>query len=153
MIAAYKKKPYFIYFDMSFLLFMASVKCEKSLSWVSRLYSLHRCFCKGARRKLRAGPPPVRSLRRQKRQPSPLSAILRKAARYAPDGPWSPSPVHLPQTESAWRVAPSGAPFTRIQQAVNAAIDQHGAQEARIYIRIEPGIYRETVYILKAHRR
>lgn len=65
----------------------------------------------------------------------------------APDGPWSPSPVHLPQTESAWRVAPSGAPFTRIQQAVNAAIGQHGAQEARIYIRIEPGIYRETVYI------
>lgn len=65
----------------------------------------------------------------------------------APDGPWSPSAVHLPQTESAWRVAPSGAPFTRIQQAVNAAIDQHGAQEARIYIRIEPGIYRETVYI------
>lgn len=65
----------------------------------------------------------------------------------APDGPWSPSPVHLPQTERAWRVAPSGAPFTRIQQAVNAAIDQHGAQEARIYIRIEPGIYRETVYI------
>lgn len=64
-----------------------------------------------------------------------------------PDGPWSPSPVHLPQTESAWRVAPSGAPFTRIQQAVNAAIGQHGAQEARIYIRIEPGIYRETVYI------
>ncbi|CAB1221816.1 TPA: putative acyl-CoA thioester hydrolase [Klebsiella michiganensis] len=65
----------------------------------------------------------------------------------APDGPWSPSPVHLPQTESAWRVAPSGAPFTRIQQAVNAAIGQHGTQEARIYIRIEPGIYRETVYI------
>lgn len=65
----------------------------------------------------------------------------------APDGPWSPSPVHLPQTESAWRVAPSGAPFTRIQQAVNAAIGQQGAQEARIYIRIEPGIYRETVYI------
>ncbi|MXJ79762.1 putative acyl-CoA thioester hydrolase [Klebsiella michiganensis] len=65
----------------------------------------------------------------------------------APDGPWSPSPVHLPQTASAWRVAPSGAPFTRIQQAVNAAIGQHGAQEARIYIRIEPGIYRETVYI------
>ena len=64
-----------------------------------------------------------------------------------PDGPWSPSPVHLPQTERAWRVAPSGAPFTRIQQAVNAAIGQHGAQEARIYIRIEPGIYRETVYI------
>ena len=64
-----------------------------------------------------------------------------------PDGPWSPSPVHLPQTESAWRVAPSGAQFTRIQQAVNAAIGQHGAQEARIYIRIEPGIYRETVYI------
>ena len=65
----------------------------------------------------------------------------------APDGPWSPSPVHLPQTESAWRVVPSGAPFTRIQQAVNAAIDPQGAQEARIYIRIEPGIYRETVYI------
>lgn len=65
----------------------------------------------------------------------------------APDGPWSPSPVHLPQTESAWRVAQSGAPFTRIQQAVNAAIGQQGAQEARIYIRIEPGIYRETVYI------
>lgn len=44
-------------------------------------------------------------------------------------------------------MAPSGAPFNRIQQAVNAAIGQHGAQEARIYIRIEPGIYRETVYI------
>ncbi|AVL82726.1 putative acyl-CoA thioester hydrolase [Klebsiella oxytoca] len=65
----------------------------------------------------------------------------------APDGPWSPSPVSLPQTESAWRVAPAGAPYSRIQQAVNAAIAQHSAKNERIYIRIEPGIYRETVYI------
>ncbi|MGJ0948308.1 putative acyl-CoA thioester hydrolase [Klebsiella grimontii] len=65
----------------------------------------------------------------------------------APDGPWSPSPARLPRAESAWRVAPSGAPFTRIQQAVNAAINQHAAGDERIYIRIEPGIYRETVYI------
>ena len=65
----------------------------------------------------------------------------------APDGPWSPSPARLPRAESAWRVAPSGAPFTRIQQAVNAAINQHAAGDGRIYIRIEPGIYRETVYI------
>lgn len=50
-----------------------------------------------------------------------------------------------PRARGAWRR--SGAPFNRIQQAVNAAIGQHGAQEARIYIRIEPGIYRETVYI------
>ncbi|HHS9647677.1 TPA: putative acyl-CoA thioester hydrolase [Klebsiella oxytoca] len=65
----------------------------------------------------------------------------------APDGPWSPSPVSLPQTESAWRVALAGAPYSRIQQAVNAAIAQHSAKNERIYIRIEPGIYRETVYI------
>ena len=65
----------------------------------------------------------------------------------APDGPWSPSPVSPPQTESAWRVAPAGAPYSRIQQAVNAAIAQHSAKNERIYIRIEPGIYRETVYI------
>ena len=65
----------------------------------------------------------------------------------APDGPWSPSPVSPPQTESAWRVAPAGAPYSRIQQAVNAAIAQHSAKNERIYIRIEPGINRETVYI------
>ena len=65
----------------------------------------------------------------------------------SPDGPWSPSPVHPPQGDSIWRVAPSGAPFTRVQQAVNAAISQHTARDERIYIRIEPGIYRETVYI------
>lgn len=65
----------------------------------------------------------------------------------APDGAWSPSPAYIPHADTPWRVAPSGAPFSSVQQAVNAAIARHSSNEERIAIRIEPGIYRETVYI------
>ena len=117
-------------------------------------FTLHRCFCKGcatqtprgttSRPQLTAAEAATFTIERYFAQGGALSA---------PRWPLVAIASSPPQTESAWRVAPSGAPFTRIQQAVNAAIDQHGAQEARIYIRIEPGIYRETVYILKARRR
>ena len=36
-----------------------------------------------------------------------------------PQGPWQPSEITLTHIETPWRVAPEGAPYTRVQQAVN----------------------------------
>ncbi|BBR59057.1 MULTISPECIES: putative acyl-CoA thioester hydrolase [unclassified Klebsiella] len=63
-----------------------------------------------------------------------------------PQGPWRPAAITLENINTPWRVAPSGAPFTRIQPAIDAAIAQHQGTE-RLYIRIEPGVYVGTVYI------
>ncbi|WP_432700552.1 putative acyl-CoA thioester hydrolase [Kluyvera cryocrescens] len=66
--------------------------------------------------------------------------------RSHPQGAWQPSDINLTDIATPWRVAASGAPFTRVQQAVDAAIAQHQGSE-RIYIRLEPGVYTGTVYI------
>ena len=66
--------------------------------------------------------------------------------RSQPQGAWQPSDINLTDIATPWRVAASGAPFTRVQQAVDAAIAQHQGSE-RIYIRLEPGVYTGTVYI------
>lgn len=66
--------------------------------------------------------------------------------RSHPQGAWQPSDINLTDIATPWRVADSGAPFTRVQQAVDAAIAQHQGSE-RIYIRLEPGVYTGTVYI------
>lgn len=63
-----------------------------------------------------------------------------------PKGAWQPPVIELTHIETPWRVAPTGAPFTRVQQAVDAALAQHQGNE-RIYIRLEPGVYTGTVYI------
>ena len=60
-------------------------------------------------------------------------------------GAWQPKPI-VPDNNTPWRVAPSGAPYQDIQQAINAAIAQHRGSE-RLYIRIDPGVYTGTVYI------
>ncbi|MBW9462305.1 putative acyl-CoA thioester hydrolase [Kluyvera sp. EC_51] len=60
-------------------------------------------------------------------------------------GAWQPKPI-VPDNDTPWRVAKSGAPFSDIQQAINAAIAQHNGQD-RLYIRIDPGVYSGTVYI------
>ncbi|WP_082221728.1 putative acyl-CoA thioester hydrolase [Kluyvera genomosp. 1] len=66
--------------------------------------------------------------------------------RSHPQGAWQPGDINLSNIDTPWRVAASGAPFTRVQQAVDAAIAQHQGTE-RIYIRLEPGVYTGTVYI------
>lgn len=66
--------------------------------------------------------------------------------RQNPKGPWQPPAIELTYIDTPWRVAPSGAPFTRIQQAVDAALAKRQGNE-RIYIRLEPGVYTGTVYI------
>ena len=63
-----------------------------------------------------------------------------------PQGAWQPGDINLNDINTPWRVAASGAPFTRVQQAVDAAIAQHQGAE-RIFIRLEPGVYTGTVYI------
>lgn len=63
-----------------------------------------------------------------------------------PEGAWQPPPVALQNIDTPWRVAPANAPFTRIQQAVDAAIAAHKGNE-RLYIRLEPGVYTGAVYI------
>lgn len=63
-----------------------------------------------------------------------------------PQGPWQPSEITLTHIETPWRVAPEGAPYTRVQQAVDAALAHHKGNE-RLYIRLEPGVYSGTVYI------
>lgn len=65
----------------------------------------------------------------------------------SPDGPWTPSAEILKTRDTPWRVAHSGAPYTSVQQALNAAIRQQAGDRQRITIRVEPGVYRETVYI------
>lgn len=60
-------------------------------------------------------------------------------------GAWQPKPI-VPDNNTPWRVAPSGAPYQDIQQAIDAAIAQHRGSE-RLYIRIDPGVYTGTVYI------
>ena len=42
-----------------------------------------------------------------------------------PRGAWQPSAITLTHVETPWRVAPKGAPYTRVQQAVDAALAQH----------------------------
>lgn len=66
--------------------------------------------------------------------------------RSHPQGAWQPGEINLTDIDTPWRVAKSGAPFTRVQQAVDAAIAQQQGAE-RIYIRLEPGVYTGTVYI------
>lgn len=66
--------------------------------------------------------------------------------RSHPQGAWQPGEINLTDIDTPWRVAKSGAPFTRVQQAVDAAITQQQGAE-RIYIRLEPGVYTGTVYI------
>lgn len=60
-------------------------------------------------------------------------------------GAWQPQPI-VPDNNTPWRVATSGAPYHDIQQAIDAAIAQHQGSE-RLYIRIDPGVYTGTVYI------
>lgn len=66
--------------------------------------------------------------------------------RSQPLGAWQPPAISLENINTPWRVAPTGAPFTRVQQAVDAAIAQHSGKD-RLYIRLEPGVYTGTVYI------
>ena len=63
-----------------------------------------------------------------------------------PQGAWQPSEITLTHIETPWRVAPKGAPYTGVQQAVDAALAHHKGNE-RLYIRLEPGVYTGTVYI------
>lgn len=63
-----------------------------------------------------------------------------------PTGPWQPPTINLTDIETPWRVAAKGAPFTHVQQAIDAALLRHHGNE-RVYIRLEPGVYTGTVYI------
>ncbi|MEX3019639.1 putative acyl-CoA thioester hydrolase [Kluyvera sp. STS39-E] len=63
-----------------------------------------------------------------------------------PTGPWQPPTINLTDIETPWRVAAKGAPFTHVQQAIDAALSRHNGNE-RVYIRLEPGVYTGTVYI------
>lgn len=63
-----------------------------------------------------------------------------------PKGAWHPPAIDLRHIDTPWRVAPTGAPYTRVQQAIDAALLKHQGNE-RMYIRIEPGVYAGTVYI------
>lgn len=60
-------------------------------------------------------------------------------------GDWTPEEVKIPETPH-YSVG-NGGKFQSIQDAVNAAINEHVNETDRQYIFIEDGVYEETVFI------
>lgn len=58
---------------------------------------------------------------------------------------WTPEEVKIPETPH-YSVG-NGGKFQSIQDAVNAALNEHVNETDRQYIFIEDGVYEETVYI------